>query len=80
MYLSDTTEDTLCRCCTKHVPNNLKTMLVTINSEVVYLCPTSFYNLESLRALYVHYLTEPPGSVRKHYSDYIQMLAKQLQA
>jgi hypothetical protein len=53
-------------------------MSVEVKGIRVWLCPTSYVNLK-------HFLVEweknggiPPGSTRKHYSDYVQGLAKDI--
>lgn len=66
-----------CECVGKHVP--LPTQLVKYGGsngvDMVWLCPTTHSNLGALLELYTKYDGVPPGSVRKHYSEYVQRLA-----
>lgn len=65
-----------CKCVTKHVPLPLRFEIVVVDGKEIELCPTAHQNLLSLLDDYETYGHEPPGPVRKHYSDYIQELAK----
>lgn len=71
-------EEVTCQCVTKHVPLPKRFEIIVINGSTIELCPTTHQNLLSLLDEYEKYGHEPPGSVRKHYSDYVQSLAKQL--
>lgn len=66
-----------CNCSNKHVPKPHKLIKVEIGEVEYYLCPTSYYNLTTLLDLWKSCNGEPPGSVRKHFSDYVQRLAKE---
>lgn len=66
--------DNKCLCVGKHVP--LPHNYVKV--EDVFLCPTSYSNLCEFLLEWDKYGGEPPGNVRKHYSDYIQELAKRI--
>lgn len=68
-----------CNCSNKHVPKPHKLIKVDWVGTDVYLCPTSYWNLRSLREQWYLCGGEPPGVVRKHYSEYIQSLAKTLE-
>ena len=63
-----------CVCVSKHVPLPIK-YLTTHNTT---LCPTAYSNLQSLLSQYETYKGTPPGYVRKHYSDFIQNLARSI--
>jgi hypothetical protein len=63
-----------CSCSSKHVPKPHKLFKVEIDGVEYFLCPTSFYNLTTLLEKWE--CGEPPGSVRKHYSEFVQGLAK----
>lgn len=65
-----------CNCSTKHVPKPHELIKVVIDEVEYFLCPTSFYNLVRLQQEWAILGKEPPGSTRKHFSDYIQRLAK----
>jgi len=57
-----------CKCCTKHVP--LPTTLKSYNG--LTLCPTTYYNAIEYKRIWDTYGGRPPGSVRKHFSEYVQ--------
>lgn len=67
-----------CQCCTKHIPKPVNTIRVSFkNIEDIWLCSTTLDNLV------YYYKVEckngtvtPPGSVRKHFSEFVQVLAK----
>lgn len=63
-----------CKCVGKHVPLPMRLYEVVINESVVHLCPTAYQNYLSYKDEHVMHKGRPPGSVRKHYSDYIQSL------
>ena len=63
----------MCLCCSKHVPKYHKTFLVVDN---IYVCPTTYENVLCLEEEYKKYKGRPPGSVRKHFSDYVQYLVQ----
>lgn len=76
----------MCKCVGKHVPLPMayhkhhiipKYLGGTDSKEnLLVLCPTTHYNVHALLQHYGRYKGTPPGSVRKHYSDYVQGLAK----
>lgn len=67
-----------CTCVGKHVPLPQTLYEVEHEGEVVFLCPTSYWNLISFHEEHDHQGTPPPGSVRKHYSEFIQNLYRKL--
>lgn len=72
MTILEDKENNSCSCVGKHVP--LPHKLVKVDE--VYLCPTSYHNLLCLEAEYARFKGEPPGHIRKHFSDYIQSLVQ----
>jgi hypothetical protein len=58
----------LCKCCTKHVP--LPTVMKEYNQEMV--CPTTYYNIIEYKRIWESYGKRPVGSIRKHFSEYVQ--------
>jgi hypothetical protein len=58
----------LCKCCTKHVP--LPTVMKEYNQEMV--CPTTYYNIIEYKRIWESYGKRPIGSIRKHFSEYVQ--------
>jgi len=61
-----------CKCCGKHVP--LPTVLREYNNVV--LCPTSFANVMEYKRIWKAIGTRPIGSIRKHFSEYVQQLVE----
>ena len=61
-----------CRCCGKHVP--LPTTLKEYQG--VMLCPTSFANVVEYKRLWNSSGNRPNGSIRKHFSDYVQQIVE----
>lgn len=61
-----------CKCCGKHVP--LPTVLREYNGVVV--CPTTFSNILEYKRIWESYGSRPMGSIRKHFSDYVQELVE----
>lgn len=70
------TEYNTCNCTNKHVPKSHKLFRLDIDDASFYLCPTSFYNVVTLLEHWNKLGKEPPGSTRKHFSSYVQRLAK----
>ena len=61
-----------CKCCGKHVP-----LPTTLKEYAGYmLCPTTFANVVEYKRLWKSLGARPPGSVRKHFSDYVQQLVE----
>jgi len=61
-----------CKCCSKHVP--LPTVLREYNGSVV--CPTTFSNIIEYKRIWESYGSRPMGSIRKHFSEYVQQLVE----
>jgi hypothetical protein len=61
-----------CKCCSKHVP--LPTVLREYNGTVV--CPTTFANVLEYKRIWESYGARPMGSIRKHFSEYVQELVE----
>jgi hypothetical protein len=62
-----------CKCCNKHVP--LPTVLREYNGIVV--CPTSFANILEYTRIWNAIGSRPPGSVRKHFSEFVQQIVEE---
>lgn len=61
-----------CKCCGKHVP--LPTTLKEYNGIMV--CPTTFSNIVEYTRLWNATGNRPPGSIRKHFSEYVQQIVE----
>jgi len=61
-----------CLCCGKHVP--LPTILKEFNG--IKLCPTTYHNVLEYIKLWESVGSRPPGSIRKHFSEYVQEIAE----
>lgn len=61
-----------CKCCGKHVP--LPTILKEYNG--IKLCPTTFSNVIEYKRLWLTIGSRPSGSIRKHFSDYVQNIVE----
>ena len=61
-----------CKCCSKHVP------LPTVMREYegVIVCPTTFANIIEYKRIWESYGSRPMGSIRKHFSEYVQQLVE----
>jgi hypothetical protein len=57
-----------CKCCSKHVP--LPTRLKEYDGTLV--CPTTFDNIHEYKRVWLSVGKRPPGSIRKHFSEYVQ--------
>lgn len=62
-----------CKCCGKHVP--LPTTFKEYNG--ITLCPTTFSNVMEYIRIWKAAGKRPAGSVRKHFSDYVQQLVEE---
>lgn len=62
-----------CKCCGKHVP--LPTTFKEYNGTI--LCPTTFYNVLEYKRVWKMTGSKPSGSVRKHFSEYVQEIVEQ---
>jgi hypothetical protein len=64
-----------CNCVGKHVPLPLTLYYIGhLTDTEMYLCPTAYENFLAWQAERRKYQGRPPGSVRKHFSDFIQNL------
>jgi len=61
-----------CKCCGKHVP--LPTVLKEYNGIMV--CPTTFANITEYTRIWNSLDRRPAGSVRKHFSEYVQQIVE----
>lgn len=61
-----------CKCCGKHVP--LPTVLKEYDGITV--CPTTFANIIEYKRLWLVLGSRPSGSVRKHFSEYVQAIVE----
>jgi len=61
-----------CKCCTKHVP--LPSTLKEYDGYT--LCPTSYYNVLEYKRIWESYGSRPMGSIRKHFSEYVQQIVE----
>lgn len=61
-----------CKCCGKHVP--LPTVLKEYEGTIV--CPTTFANIIEYKRLWSINNSRPSGSVRKHFSDFVQQIVE----
>ncbi len=61
-----------CKCCGKHVP--LPTVLKEF--EGTFLCPTTFANVMEYKRIWASIGSRPAGSVRKHFSEYVQEIVE----
>lgn len=62
-----------CKCCGKHVP--LPTILKEYNG--VQVCPTTFSNISEYTRIWKESGKRPPGSIRKHFSEYVQKIVEE---
>lgn len=76
MTILEDKENNTCSCVGKHVPLPHKLVSISVGTDVVHLCPTSYHNLLCLEAEYARFKGTPPGNIRKHFSDYIQNLVQ----
>lgn len=64
-----------CLCVGKHVPLPHRLYKINTSAGVVWVCPTTYENILVLRDEYRKHHGRPPGSVRKHFSDFVQKIA-----
>lgn len=62
----------MCKCVGKHVP--LPTKLIEFNGTM--LCPTTYHNVIEYKNMWEVLGCEPPGNIRKHFSEYVQDLVR----
>lgn len=67
-------EDNSCVCVGKHIPLPHKLFRVEGGNDSATVCPTALLNLLALVEEHARHGGNPPGSVRKHYSEYVQKL------
>jgi hypothetical protein len=67
-------EEENCSCVGKHIPLPHKLFKVEHEDGVLYVCPNALMNLLSLAEQHQAHGGNPPGSVRKHYSDFVHEL------
>lgn len=63
-----------CACVQRHVPLPSRHYIINVGGETVYVCPTTFFNVQDLIAAYNVYGDQPPGSVTKHFSKFVRDL------
>lgn len=68
----------VCKCVGRHVPKPSKLYRIDFSGGSVLVCPNAYTSLLSLEEEYVKYDGLPPGSVRKHYSEFIHGLFRLL--
>lgn len=61
-----------CKCCGKHVP--LPVILKEYNG--IKVCPTTYENIIEYKKIWIGLGKRPAGSVRKHFSDYVQKIVE----
>ncbi|AXG66347.1 hypothetical protein SEA_ANNADREAMY_87 [Streptomyces phage Annadreamy] len=64
----------VCKCVGKHIPKPTKLYRIDYSGGFVFVCPTAYLNLVSLEEEYVKHDGLPPGSVRKHFSEFTHEL------
>jgi hypothetical protein len=71
-YVSTKFNGMMCACVGKHVP-----LPVTLeNYEGNHLCPTTYNNVLEYKKIWEVLGNEPPGSIRKHFSEFVQDLVR----
>jgi len=68
----------LCECVGKHIPKPNKLYRIDYSDGYIFVCPTALANLQALEEEYVKYAGLPPGSVRKHFSEFTHDLYRLL--
>jgi hypothetical protein len=71
-YLSKKFNGVVCACVGKHVP--LPATLEEYNG--MHLCPTTYNNVLEYKKIWDVIGNEPPGSIRKHFSEYVQNIVR----
>lgn len=61
-----------CKCCTKHIP--LPTVMKLYNGQIV--CPTTLQNIIEYKRIWESFGSRPMGSIRKHFSEYVQQIVE----
>lgn len=61
-----------CKCTGKHVP-----LPITLKEyKGVVVCPTTFSNIIEYDRIWKSMGNRPPGSIRKHFSDFVQNIVE----
>lgn len=68
----------VCECVGKHIPKPNKLYRIDYPGGFTLVCPTAYINLVGLEEEYARYDGLPPGSVRKHYSEFTHNLYRLL--
>lgn len=61
-----------CKCCGKHVP----LPIVLKEYHGIKVCPTTFDNILEYKRLWMQIGSRPQGSIRKHFSEYVQQIVE----
>lgn len=61
-----------CKCCGKHVPLPVRLK----EYEGIKVCSTTFDNIIEYKRIWNELGKRPPGSIRKHFSEYVQSLVE----
>jgi hypothetical protein len=61
-----------CKCCSKHVP----LPIVMKEYDGIIVCPTTFCNIVEYKRIWDSYGSRPMGSIRKHFSEYVQQIVE----
>ena len=73
MKITLVSSNELCECVGKHIPKPTRLYKVDYSGGYIFLCPTALDNLRSLEIEFLSiYGEELPGSIKKHYSKFIQ--------
>ena len=61
-----------CKCCGKHVPLPIRLK----EYDGIKVCPTTFDNILEYKRIWKELGKKPSGSLRKHFSDYVQKIVE----
>lgn len=61
-----------CKCCGKHVPLPVRLK----EYDGIKVCPTTFDNIIEYKRIWIESGSRPPGSIRKHFSEYVQSIVE----
>ena len=67
-----------CQCVARHIPKPVETHPCETPGGVVWLCPTASENLAILVGIYKARSGQVPGSMTKHFGQYVRDLAEQI--
>lgn len=76
--LIDNSSNKLCKCVGKHIPKSRRVYRIDYSGGHIFVCPTALANLHALEVEYAKYEGNPPGSVRKHFSQFTRDLYRLL--